>query len=454
MSDNEPQPDGAETPLPDHILKPHGRPVQPIPMNKDGQQFVALRDPSMLVNQSMVIPPQAMNLIQFFQGEMTIDEIAEKFVPADKVPDETQRKSTIEKLRADIVGLAQNMDKFGLLWGPTFDDYEKQRMEKLEEAGAFPPQASMSLLSVAEQNDAEALGKPPEDQAKQLAWAAEHSRKVLKDWLADAEDPEFDITPIGLVVPHLDFLRGGEVYASAYRAWSGAQAPDRIVILGTNHFGIGDGVVSSKHGYDTALGRVKADTEVMNKLESKLGDRLFKDQLDLMAEHSIELHIPWIQELFGNDVPVIAALMPDPLVPMIEDDGARVSGPEFVAALKDILAESGGTTYFISSADLSHVGPQFGEPKPVDDERRLEVETHDREMMTRYLSNDPAAFVEAMEWSKNPTRWCSVGNMTAIAELAAPGEIELLDYRQASDDSGAHMVSIASMAMIPDSDSA
>ena len=35
--------------LPEHIRRPHMRPIQPIPVTKDGKQLVALRDPAMLI---------------------------------------------------------------------------------------------------------------------------------------------------------------------------------------------------------------------------------------------------------------------------------------------------------------------------------------------------------------------------------------------------------------------
>ena len=117
-------------------------------------------------------------------------------------------------------------------------------------------------------------------------------------------------------------------------------------------------------------------------------------------------------------------------------------------ALQEVLADVGGTTYFVSSADLSHVGPQFGEPKPVDEARRVEVERHDREHLAKFIANDAGSFVESMEWCKNPTRWCSIGNMSATAALAGASEIELVDYRQAVDDRGAELVSVAAIALL------
>ncbi|MCP4833887.1 MAG: AmmeMemoRadiSam system protein B [Phycisphaera sp.] len=426
-----------------HLDTPHARPVQPIPVQNDGKQLIALRDPSMLIQQTMVVPPQAMGVIQLFDGTNDIAQIAGKLVRED----DPERASNLEKAAAQIAALVEQMDKFGLLWGPTFEGYEKQVAEKLEETRAFPARASMSLVQVA--NQTKGGGEPPEEPEEQAAWAKDLAEAQITAWLDDAEDPEFEQPVVGLVVPHLDYPRGAEVYAGGYRAWVDAPKPDRVVILGTNHFGVGDGVIMSPYGYETPLGRIEADETVIEGLRGKLGDRLFKDQLDMLPEHSIELHLPFIRHLFP-DVPVVTALLPDPLVQMIADDGARVSHSEFVKALEEVLGDVGGTTYFVSSADLSHVGPQFGEPKPVDEARRVEVERHDREHLAKFIANDAGSFVESMEWCKNPTRWCSIGNMSATAALAGASEIELVDYRQAVDDRGAALVSVAAIALLGD----
>ncbi len=429
-------------PTPPHVLTPHARPVQPMPVQKEGKQFVALRDPSMLIQQTMVVQPQALQVIQLFEGELSTTEIADRIVAAE-TPD---RGTVVTEAQKQVEMLAGQMDQFGLLWGPTFDGYEKQMAEKLHELGAFPIQASGTLVQLAHQAQG-GEPKPPEDVEAQKTWGKELAVGMLENWLQAAEDPEFDSPVIGLVVPHLDYVRGGEVYASGYRAWVGAAKPDRVVILGTNHFGMGDGAVMSRLDFETPLGRIHADQDVINGMAEKLGDRIFKDELDLLPEHSAELHLPFIQHLFG-DVPVVVGLVPDPLVPMIADDGKRVSSEEFTTALQEVLEKAGGITYFVSSADLSHVGPQFGEPKPVDDARRVEVERHDREHLAKFLENDSKGFLEAMEWCKNQTRWCSIGNMSAVASLAAADSVELIDYRQASDERGAHMVSVASIAFL------
>ena len=195
------------------------------------------------------------------------------------------------------------------------------------------------------------------------------------------------------------------------------------------------------------MGTCPVDTEVVQKLEERLGEGSTIDQIDHLAEHSIELHLPWLQYCFG-DVPVVAALIPSPLVDMIEDDDARTTTEEFIQTLKSVLNEVGGKTFVVSSADLSHVGRQFGEPRPVDEQRRFDVERHDREMMSKFIANDAQEFISAMKWNNNATQWCSIGNMSATLMLTEPDEIELIDYRQACDDKGNVLVSSCAMVLI------
>ena len=135
---------------------------------------------------------------------------------------------------------------------------------------------------------------------------------------------------------------------------------------------------------------------------------------------------------------------------MIEDDGdnPRTSTIEFIPALRSALESVGGKTFVVASADLSHVGQQFGEPRPVDDQRKFDVERHDREMMTKFIENDSEEFVNAMKWHNNATHWCSIGNMSAAIDLMQPSEIELIDYRQACDERGIALVSSCAMALL------
>jgi len=394
--------------LAEHLLRPALRRIHPVPLQKDNQLFLGLQDPCMLFPQMMVVPPQAFQVMQFFNGERTVDEIAGTL----KLPELTP-----------LVELVRKLDEFGLLWGPTCESLEDKKKAELQTNGAFAAGATRSL------------GEDPTA-----------VRAQLEQWLDEAEDAEIEEPIAGIVACHLDFARGHPVYASSYRTIAKGPKPDRVVILGTNHFGLGDGVVMSDLAYDSPLGRMPVDGKIVERVRTASGRKLFVDILDHVPEHSVQLHIPWIQHIYGN-VPVVTALVPDPVVGLLADDGARMGVDEFVDVLGSALAAEGGRTLFIASADLSHVGPAFGEPAAVNEQRRREVETHDRAMLREFIAG-PARLVETMRGLKNPTRWCSVGCMTAAARLAKPSAIELIDYRQAVDEQGNALVSSASMAML------
>ena len=393
--------------LPEHIRRPHLRPVQPRPLVKDGKPFVALRDPAMLVRQTLLVPAQALSVLQQFRGERSIAEIAE------------QLNGNVHQ----FVELAKRLDDIGLLWGPTFERMEGELKQKLESQGSFPVTASRSM------------GETDAD-----------CRQAIEGYLEQTEDPDLEAPAIGIVAPHLDYPRGWPNYAAAYACFRGLERPDRIVVLGTNHMGIGDGVVLSEYGFDSPMARSPADAEVVGGVIERLGQPLIADQLDHLAEHSVQLHLPWIHYFFG-DVPLVAALVPDPLVPMVAETG-RVTGPQFTEALAEVLGATGGRTLTVASSDLSHVGLQFGEPRHVDDQRRLDVERHDRDMLANFLTGDPEAFLAGFQWNQNPTRWCSIGNMLAAVTLARPEQVELIDYRQAYDDRGYALVSSAAICLM------
>jgi len=394
---------------PEHIRTPHLRPIQPVPMMQDGRTIVVLRDPSMLVDQTMAVPAPMMAILQRFRGEETIDDIASSTgAPLDK-----------------LIELIENLDRLGLIWGPTFNSLEDQLRERVESAGFFPKTASASLGDT--------------DEA---------CRSRLEELFDGIEDPELEGQVVGIVAPHLDYERGARNYAAAYDVFRSMDRPDRVVVLGTNHFGIGDGVVLSPIGFETPMGVCPVDRPVIDHLVKTHGRALIIDQLDHMGEHSIELHLPWLQYCFGPDVPIVAALVPSPLDDPVEDNDDRTDTTTFIVALREALDAVGGTTLFVASSDLSHVGPQFGEPRPVDEQRQIDVERHDRDMLAKYVEGDPESFVEAFKWNRNPSRWCSIGNMAATLELARPTTVELLEYHQATDEQGNVMVSSASMVLL------
>jgi AmmeMemoRadiSam system protein B len=396
--------------LPEHLQRPHLRRFTPhvAPAKAKDQSgnerdiaVLVLIDPLRLSPQPFMMPLQGTNqqqvqgefqqwmgFLHALQGDERLDALFERLgVPANVQP--------------QLVQVLQKLDEMGYLWGPASEALERAKMDAIRAAGRFtlPEEA-----------------RKPE--------VAEQLRNFMSEGLSKAEDPEFDSPVVGIVAPHLDYGRGGGNYAAAYKCLeTGArEKPDRIVILGTNHFGLGDGVVMTEFGFETPFGAVHQDAALLERMRDAFGERLFKDQIDFAGEHSVNL-------------------------PMIADDGERVGSKEFAVALKAALAQAGGRTLFVSSADLSHVGPQFGDQGPVDAARRTAIEQHDRELLGEFIEG-PDRFLKHVAEEGNRHRWCSVGNMYVAAIAAPHAAREMVKYDQSADPSGAALVSSAALAFL------
>ena len=238
---------------------------------ENGTPVAVLIDPQRLHEKQIALPGPAVQVIAQFQGVKTITQLAEQF----KMPEEV------------LIQLAQALEEHYLLWGPRFAEREARRKAELDDLGVMPKGAAFMMNL-----DAAAL------------------KEQFDQWIGEADDPELDQVPRGLVLPHLDYNRGWPLFASGYKTLLGSEPPDRVIVLGTNHHGIGDGVTATQWAWESPFGVTVRDEPLIEGLLKRFGESLFVDQLDHVAEHSIQLHLPWIQHLFGDGRSVS---IPDPL---------------------------------------------------------------------------------------------------------------------------------------------
>lgn len=240
----------------------------------------------------------------------------------------------------------------------------------------------------------------------------------------------------GLVAPHLDYGRGGPCYAAAYAALAAATPADRYVILGTNHFGVSAAVVATTKDFQTPLGRVATDRAFLARLEERLGARLTAEEHDHRVEHSVELQVHVLQVLQGErSFEIVPLLCPDICGPTgtAPRDG---HGPDLAAcadALAALVAADGRRTVLIAGADLSHVGPPFGDVEADRPALLAQVERRDRELLERLGAGDPEGLAAVVRASGNPTRVCSTGCLYAVARALRDRPCEILRYHQAVD---------------------
>jgi hypothetical protein len=448
MADTEgevPAPQPVFDPNAAHQQKPRLRPVRGFGAEYNGQQVLGLSDARQISDKVVFTSPAAQFLLPLMDGSRTLDEIVAT----------TGRGLT----RQILEQLVAQLDGAGLLFGPTYEGMLAKMRADFDSSPVLPPATTAQFVDqLVEAN----LPKEATDEEKAAAGPVK-LRELLDQWCAEAlksvENPSFDVLPKAIIVPHIDYPRGWINYAHVWGRLRVVDRPDRVIILGTNHFGECTGVCGCDKGFSTPLGVCNVDQGVVDGLRSRLGDTLFAHRFDHEREHSIELQIPWIQHVFGTDEAgnypkIFAALVHDPVINEGNSyDGTGIGLDPFVDALRETLAGLPGKTLVISSADLSHVGPSFGDEQPLAGEEeaptqaRNKVFQHDQEMIQLIAQNNVDELLGAMAWQQNPTRWCSTGNIVATLKLVQPAQVSILNYSAAMDGQGQGMVSSLAASM-------
>lgn len=450
-----------------HQQKPHLRAVRAFPANIGEQMALGLADARQISDKVVFTAPAAQYVLPLMDGQRGLDEIVTAVGRGLNRP-------ILEQLVAQL-------DDAGLLFGPVFESLVSKVRADFDSSEILPPGSTAQFADMLADQVLLARGKEqglPEGTPatatieEKETIAAEKLREVFDQFidtaLKDVEKPSLDTLPKAIVVPHIDYPRGWMNYAHAWGRLRVVDRPDRVIILGTNHFGEATGVCGCDKGFSTYFGACELDRGLVDSLRRALGpenaEKLFRNRYDHEREHSIELQIPWIQHILGQDeagnyCKVFAALIHDPSVNNGESyDSKGLALQPFVEALRKAIDEVGGKTLVISSADLSHVGPAFGDQQPLHadaegdeakaaEEFRNRVFQNDREMLAMVVENKPEELVSAMAWQQNPTRWCSTGNLVATLMLVQPQSVEMFNYAAALDQQTRSMVSHCAMAL-------
>jgi AmmeMemoRadiSam system protein B len=148
--------------------------------------------------------------------------------------------------------------------------------------------------------------------------------------------------PKAVIAPHAGYVYSGPVAASAYvRLASLRGSIHRVVLLGPAHrYPLRGLAASSAIGFETPLGMVPVDLEGV-RAALELDQVLLLDEAH-EGEHSLEVHLPFLQVVLGDFalVPLVVGEIP----------------PEDVAEVLKVLW-GGPETLIVVSSDLSHYLP-------------------------------------------------------------------------------------------------
>jgi AmmeMemoRadiSam system protein B len=254
----------------------------------------------------------------------------------------------------------------------------------------------------------------------------------------------------GIISPHIDYHRGGPVYARLWRAaQQAAKTAEVVVIFGTDHCGGLDRITLTRPDYATPLGRLPTDVAARDAVAAALGDEAFADELHHRTEHSIELAAVWLH--FARDgapVPVVPILCGHPANHMAAGRIApETPAGRAIVALRRALA--GRRVLAVAAADLAHVGPAFGDQDAFDDRAKRLVRNADEELIAACGEGAPAVLGSAGR-IEDRYRICGLAPIACLLELIGPAEPETVAYDQCpADESAGSIVSIAGVLLRP-----
>lgn len=144
------------------------------------------------------------------------------------------------------------------------------------------------------------------------------------------------------IVSHSSFQFSGAVAAATFAALA---IPDRWIIVGSNHTGVGPAwSVMPDGAYQTPLGEVPVETALAEELLARC-PVLVADEVAHRGEHAIEVQLPWLQRSRPANLTI---------VPIITKDENPDTCRQVAQAIAELVRGSRQPLTVLISSDLSH----------------------------------------------------------------------------------------------------
>ncbi|MBI2954784.1 MAG: AmmeMemoRadiSam system protein B [Chloroflexi bacterium] len=268
----------------------------------------------------------------------------------------------------------------------------------------------------------------------------------------------------GIISPHIDFQRGGPVYAATWRlAEHALREVEVAVIFGTDHagpdfppstdVGLTGQLTLTRQNYCTPYGVAPTCQDAVDAAAAAIGpEAAFAGELHHRTEHSIELALVWLQHFLRGRpceiVPILCGSFQSFTDGRCDAEQHRPFG-DLIDALRTVLAGRRGIV--VAAADLAHVGPAFGDNHKFGQTEKAMLKVEDVSLLESASTGDAEAFLRPLVDERDRRRICGLPPIYLALRLMAAmkGELaqgELIDYAQCpADENNTSVVSVGGM---------
>ncbi len=393
-------------------------------MDTGQERIIILRDPFGFTPAILRVSQHAFYIISLLDGTRDVRDVQAQFM---RQFGELLYTEKIEDLleRLDSCHFLDN-ERYAALRDETIKKFLESPTRPASHAGQAYPDKEADLL-------------------KMLAGLFKSEEGVRRiDWDSEAN------TIRGLIVPHIDFERGGPCYGLGYAELAENSRAETYVVLGTAHCEMKKPFCLTLKGFETPLGTVPNDREFGEELLEHC-PWLTEDEFSHRSEHSIEFQAVFLQHLFGRRreikiVPILCGAFHRQQKKLARP-GDNPDVAALLEALKAAVSKRTESVCLIAGADLSHVGLRFGDGQPVNDRQLAYLEEQDIKTVEHVLNVDAQGFYENVTSDGDRRRICGLPNIYAMLHVLGTGRGRLLKYMQAPDKAAGSVVTFASVVI-------
>ncbi len=389
--------------------------------DEDGKEYIVLYDDQCYAQQPLSFHLDFIPFLQLLNSNFTFESLESKF--------NEQFGTDAEQIMNSFKNFVQILDNAGYLNTPRFQ-WIKNDIDNYINSDIRPAMCAGSSYS---------------DDKAELS-------KELDEILNSFDSSEVKTGAEMIIVPHIDFRIGEaahKTYAAGYHTLKDSE-PDVIVIFGTSHTGSSKRFILTEKHFETPLGLVQTDGEIIKKMRNLLtdSDEVIIDDLCHRYEHSIEIQVVLAQHYFKNKTFKILPILVNSFISDLqmgslpnEDEGFN----RFLEVLKGIILGTGKKAIFIASVDLAHVGKKFGD----DYDAKLmlnDLKNEDQRLIHYLAMSDPDSFFNTISQAKDKYKICGLAPIYSMLKYQTPKECRFLHYDQWYEEETESAVSFASLA--------
>lgn len=367
-----------------------------------------LRDQFGYSERVLVVPPQLVRTLSFFDGQATEDDLREYLVRS------TGRFDVSDQLRSLV--------------------------DTLSESGFLEDEVFFGLRDAARREFAAQEVRPPAFAGTAYPECPEDCRRYLDSMLeGDSAAPPAPFArggrSIGIAAPHASFEGGPECYRDAFLALRSMGSPEEMrekifVLLATSHYGEPERYGVTRKPFLTPFGQTTPANELLDEIEASAASALIPEDYCHAMEHSAEFHVLWLQHLFGADVKVLPVLVGSYARSIYLDQQSPEQTPEvaaFLEALRGLERKYGDRLVWVLSIDMAHMGARYGDRELIAAES---IEVKDRLRLEALQSGDARKFWQDVQYQRDPLKWCGSACLYTLMQVFPGLQSEVLRYGQ------------------------